>query len=288
MQRSCRLRSLGSAKPAKKTKIPAEAVWHSEPEKADKADQKARSIARAKPGETPAFRPVQLATLVDTVPAGADWLFEMKYDGYRTLVAVGGGEARAYTRSGLDWSGRFPSILSDARKLKVRSALIDGEAVVLDPEGRSNFQKLQGALKGAPASIDYFAFDLLEQPVPADDDEGLAALAGAIPICADEALHTRDHLDRLAGRYSHVNVKLDKTGGLTEALAMRDAAVDAGFEIMVGCMVGSSLAMAPAVLVAQGAMVTDLDGPLLLAQDRDEPLKFDEAGVHPPTPGLWG
>jgi len=110
----------------------------------------------------PAFRPVQLATLVDAVPAGDRWIHEMKYDGYRTLVAVGGGEARAYTRSGLDWSGRFPSILSDARKLKVRSALIDGEAVVLDPEGRSNFQKLQGALKGAPASIDYFAFDLLE------------------------------------------------------------------------------------------------------------------------------
>lgn len=86
----------------------------------------------------------------------------MKYDGYRALVAVGGSEARAYTRSGLDWSGRFPSILSDARKLKVHSALIDGEAVVLDAEGRSIFQKLQGALKSAPASIDYFAFDLLE------------------------------------------------------------------------------------------------------------------------------
>ncbi|MGO4562716.1 DNA ligase D [Mesorhizobium sp. 2RAF21] len=110
----------------------------------------------------PAFRPVQLATLVDAVPAGDRWIHEMKYDGYRTLVAVGGGEARAYTRSGLDWSGRFPSILADARQLKVQSALIDGEAVVLDPEGRSNFQKLQGALKGAPASIDYFAFDLLE------------------------------------------------------------------------------------------------------------------------------
>lgn len=130
---------------------------------------KARSTARETKSSSartsavaPAFRPVQLATLVDAVPAGDRWIHEMKYDGYRTLVAVGGGEARAYTRSGLDWSGRFPSILSDARKLKVRSALIDGEAVVLDPEGRSNFQKLQGALKGAPASIDYFAFDLLE------------------------------------------------------------------------------------------------------------------------------
>lgn len=128
--------------------------------KASSASRAAKSSpAAARP---PAFRPVQLATLVDAVPAGDRWIHEMKYDGYRALVAVGGGEARAFTRSGLDWSDRFPSILSDARKLKVRSALIDGEAVVLDAEGRSNFQKLQGALKGAPMSIDYFAFDLLE------------------------------------------------------------------------------------------------------------------------------
>jgi bifunctional non-homologous end joining protein LigD len=99
---------------------------------------------------------------VDTVPAGDRWIHEMKYDGYRLLVAVGGGEARAYTRSGLDWSDRFPSILSEARKLKVRSALIDGEAVVTDDQGRSSFQALQNALKGAPASIDYYAFDLLQ------------------------------------------------------------------------------------------------------------------------------
>jgi len=110
----------------------------------------------------PAFRPVQLAKLVDTVPSGDRWIHEMKYDGYRILVAVGGGEARAYTRSGLDWSDRFPSILSEARKLQVRSALIDGEAVVIDAEGRSSFQALQNALKGAPASIDYYAFDLLQ------------------------------------------------------------------------------------------------------------------------------
>jgi bifunctional non-homologous end joining protein LigD len=116
---------------------------------------------KAKPGP-PAFVPVQLATLVDAVPAGDRWIHEMKYDGYRALVAVGGGQARAYTRSGLDWSDRFPSILSEATKLEVRSALIDGEAVVLDAEGRSSFQALQGALKGAPTTIDYFAFDLLE------------------------------------------------------------------------------------------------------------------------------
>jgi bifunctional non-homologous end joining protein LigD len=108
---------------------------------------------------------------VDTVPSGDRWLHEMKYDGYRTLIAVGGGEARAYTRSGLDWSDRFAGILKEAVKLKVRSALIDGEAVVLDADGRSSFQALQGALKGAPDQIDYFAFDLLEL-----DDEDLTGL----------------------------------------------------------------------------------------------------------------
>lgn len=110
----------------------------------------------------PPFRPVQLATLVDAVPAGNRWLHEMKYDGYRVLIAVGGDDARAYTRSGLDWSDRFAELVKDALKLKVTSALIDGEAAVFDADGRSSFQALQGALKGAPATIDYIAFDLLE------------------------------------------------------------------------------------------------------------------------------
>jgi bifunctional non-homologous end joining protein LigD len=126
---------------------------------AAKRSGRAASGGRASP---PPFRPVQLATLVDNVPAGDRWLHEMKYDGYRILIAVGGGETRAYTRSGLDWSDRFQSILAEVAKLKVNSALIDGEAVVLDENGKSSFQALQGALKGAPGTIDYFAFDLLE------------------------------------------------------------------------------------------------------------------------------
>src|SRR5260370_11615346 len=130
---------------------------------AGSTSRRAKSVSGEKAVRAPpAFRPVQLATLVDAVPAGDRWIHEMKYDGYRTLVAVGAGEARAYTRAGLDWSDRFPSILSEASKLNVRSALIDGEAVALDSDGRSSFQALQGALKGAPATIDYFAFDLLE------------------------------------------------------------------------------------------------------------------------------
>lgn len=110
----------------------------------------------------PAFQPPQLATLVDHVPSGAAWVHEMKYDGYRCLIAVGGGKARAYTRSGLDWSDKFAPIIAAAEKLKVDSALIDGEAVVQDTAGKSNFQALQASLKGGKADLVYFAFDLLE------------------------------------------------------------------------------------------------------------------------------
>ena len=129
---------------------------------------------------------------------------------------------------------------------------------------------------------------MVEQPLPAGADSALAGMARPLPVCADESCHDRASLAGLAGKYDLVNIKLDKTGGLTEALALRDAAKAAGFGIMVGCMVGSSLAMAPAVLVAQGAAVTDLDGPLLLAADRDHPLAYDDRGVHPATPELWG
>lgn len=113
-------------------------------------------------GSPPAFQPVQLATLVDHVPSGDRWLHELKYDGYRTLLAIGGGEGRAYTRSGLDWSDRFAGLIDSAVKLNADSALIDGEAVVTLPDGRTSFQALQAALKSDPARIDYFAFDLLE------------------------------------------------------------------------------------------------------------------------------
>jgi L-alanine-DL-glutamate epimerase-like enolase superfamily enzyme len=129
---------------------------------------------------------------------------------------------------------------------------------------------------------------LVEQPLPAADDDMLGEIARPLPVCADESCHDRASLPALAGKYDMVNLKLDKTGGLTEGLALKDAALTQGFGLMVGCMVGSSLAMAPATLLAQGAAFTDLDGPLLLAEDRDHPLRYDEAGVHPPEPGLWG
>ncbi len=129
---------------------------------------------------------------------------------------------------------------------------------------------------------------LVEQPLPAKDDAALLGLARPVPVCADESCHDRASLSHLAGKYDMVNIKLDKTGGLTEALALRDAARAQGFQLMVGCMVGTSLAMAPAVLVAQGAEIADLDGPLLLAEDRPHPLAYDERGAHPPEPALWG
>ena len=129
---------------------------------------------------------------------------------------------------------------------------------------------------------------LVEQPLPADNDDDLIGLPRPLPICADESCHDRKSLEKLIGKYDFVNIKLDKTGGLTEALLLKNKAVEAGFKIMVGCMVGSSLAMAPATLIAQNATFVDLDGPLLLAQDRQHGLLYDESWVHPPVKDLWG
>jgi bifunctional non-homologous end joining protein LigD len=129
---------------------------------ASTATSHAAPSRRKKAGTIPPFQPVQLATLVDHVPPGERWLHELKYDGYRTLLAIGGGEGRAYTRSGLDWSDRFAGLIADAVKLDAGSALIDGEAVVTLPDGRTSFHALQAALKSQPGTIDYFAFDLLE------------------------------------------------------------------------------------------------------------------------------
>ena len=129
---------------------------------------------------------------------------------------------------------------------------------------------------------------MVEQPLPAADDAALQGLDRPVPVCADESCHDRASLPSLTGKYDLINIKLDKTGGLTEALALKSEAEANGFDIMIGCMVSSSLAMAPAVLLAQDAQIVDLDGPLLLGRDRPNPLVYDQAGVHPPTPQLWG
>ena len=129
---------------------------------------------------------------------------------------------------------------------------------------------------------------LVEQPLPAGQDEALAHIIRPIPVCADESAHATASLAALVGRYDAVNIKLDKTGGLTEALAMRREADRFGLRIMVGCMVATSLAMAPALLVAQGAFIVDLDGPLLLAKDRTPALRYEGSILHPPEAALWG
>jgi L-alanine-DL-glutamate epimerase-like enolase superfamily enzyme len=129
---------------------------------------------------------------------------------------------------------------------------------------------------------------LIEQPLPASEDAELAGYEGSIPLCADESLHTRAELAACVGRYAYVNIKLDKAGGLTEALALADAAKAQGFGVMAGCMVATSLAMAPALIVAQGAAFVDLDGPLLLARDRVPGLAISGSVIEPPPPELWG
>ncbi len=168
---------IASGKTGKRAKVTAKAVG----KPAASAAAPKRKSAKAS-GTPPPFRPVQLATLVDHVPAGNGWLHEMKYDGYRTLISVGGGDGRAFTRSGLDWTDKFAAIVVDAATLGASSALLDGEAVVLDDDGRTSFQGLQGALKDDPASILFYAFDILE--LNGEDLTGLALVERKAKLAA--------------------------------------------------------------------------------------------------------
>jgi len=129
---------------------------------------------------------------------------------------------------------------------------------------------------------------MIEQPLPADADDALARLQCPIPLCADESCRTRADLDRLGGNYAAINIKLDKAGGLTEALALAAEAKRLGLRIMVGGAISTSLGIAPALLVAQLAEIVDLDGPLHLASDRGAGLRYDGSMIHPPDPKLWG
>jgi L-alanine-DL-glutamate epimerase-like enolase superfamily enzyme len=130
--------------------------------------------------------------------------------------------------------------------------------------------------------------ELVEQPLPAGADHHLRDAPRPVPVCADESVHETADLDGLAGKYDAINVKLDKAGGLTEALCLVAAARARGLRVMVGCMVGTSLSMAPALILAQNADFVDLDGPLLLARDRNPGLIYRGAVVEPPRPELWG
>jgi L-alanine-DL-glutamate epimerase-like enolase superfamily enzyme len=165
----------------------------------------------------------------------------------------------------------------------VRAAAPQSELIVDANEGWTAGNLAENLAACAAAGV-----TLVEQPLPADADAALSSIQRPIPVCADESVHDRASLASLIGRYDAVNIKLDKTGGLTEALAMAAEAERLGFRIMVGCMVATSLAMAPGILLAQRAQVVDLDGALLLAKDRPDGLRYEGSLVYPPTPALWG
>jgi L-alanine-DL-glutamate epimerase-like enolase superfamily enzyme len=154
--------------------------------------------------------------------------------------------------------------------------------------GDANEAWTPATLPGRMAAAAETGFELIEQPLPAGEDGHLARMHRTVPVCADESVHTRDDLERLRACYDAVNIKLDKAGGLTEALALSEQARTTGFKIMIGCMVSTSLAIAPAVLLAQRADWVDLDGPLLLARDRDPALRYAGAQLYPPSAQLWG
>jgi L-Ala-D/L-Glu epimerase len=165
----------------------------------------------------------------------------------------------------------------------VRKAAPDSELVV-DANEAWSADNLEQNLAACAAE----GVTLVEQPLPAGQDEALARIQRSLKVCADESVHDRRSLEGLRKRYDAVNIKLDKTGGLTEALAMADAARALDFDIMVGCMVATSLSMAPAMLLTTQARFVDLDGPLLLARDRDGGLHYDGSLVYPPDGSLWG
>jgi L-alanine-DL-glutamate epimerase-like enolase superfamily enzyme len=169
------------------------------------------------------------------------------------------------------------------RIVAVRKAAPESELIVDANEAWTSDNLEQNLAECAEVGV-----TLVEQPLPAGKDEALARIRRPLAVCADESVHDRATLAGLRERYDAVNIKLDKTGGLTEALAMADAARALGFEIMVGCMVATSLAMAPAMLLAQNARYVDLDGPLLLARDREGGLRYEDSLVYPPEEALWG
>ena len=171
----------------------------------------------------------------------------------------------------------------EARIAAVRKAAPRSELIVDANESWTDTNIARNLAACADAGV-----TLVEQPLPAANDAALAKLKRPIAVCADESVHDRASLAALRERYDAINLKLDKTGGLTEALALSEAARALGFDLMVGCMVATSLSMAPAMIIAQDARVIDLDGALLLAKDRPHGLRYDGSVVHPPEAALWG
>jgi L-alanine-DL-glutamate epimerase-like enolase superfamily enzyme len=249
--------------------------------------------------------------LQDALPAGAArnaldcalWDFEAK-QAARRAWELAGIETPGPVTSAMTLSLDTPEKMAEAARASAHLPLLK-----LKVTGEGDVERVRAVRAGAPDSrlivdanegwrpemldnllpeLAELGVEMVEQPLPAAEDDALVGRDLAIPVCADESCHTRADLDRLEGRYPMINVKLDKTGGLTEALALTREARARGFRVMVGCMVGSSLAMAPAMLLTPFADYVDLDGPLLLARDCDPALVYDGTLVHPPEPGLWG
>ncbi len=254
---------------------------------------------------------ISRAELATVLPAGAArnaldcalWDLEAKQVGKRVWEMVGlrppkpAVTAETIALGAVDDMRQQAERLHDSQLLKVKLDAADVTArlqavrqgapdarLIIDPNEAWDVALLAEILP----ELARLGVELVEQPVPAGDDEGLADIDPPIPLCADEACHTRSDLDRLRGRYQTVNIKLDKAGGLSTALDLARAADAAGFGIMVGCMVGTSLAMAPATLLSSFAEFVDLDGPLFLKEDRVPGLVYAGGRVHPPEPELWG
>ncbi|MEH6633378.1 MAG: N-acetyl-D-Glu racemase DgcA [Halopseudomonas aestusnigri] len=248
--------------------------------------------------------------LQEAMPAGAArfavdaalWDLEAKKSGKRAWEIAGVSMASATTVYTLSLDTPVKMEL-DARDN------LDKPVLKLKLGGTGDLERVAAVRKGHPTSrivvdaneawskevyealvpeLQKLGVEMIEQPFPAADDEILKDLDRPITICADESCHDRKSLPALVGKYDMINIKLDKTGGLTEALAMKKEAEALGFEIMTGCMLGSSLAMAPAMVVAQGSQLVDLDAPLLLAEDCQPGLVFTGVEISPPEKELWG
>lgn len=249
--------------------------------------------------------------LLETMPAGAArnavdcalWDLEAKRTGTRAFALARADEPAALTTAYTLSLGEPEAMAAQAAKYAHRALL---KIKVGTADDASRIRAVRAAAPQSAIILDanegwtednlahHFAvcveanIALIEQPLPAGRDSFLETIARPVKVCADESVHNTEDLAHLAGRYDAVNIKLDKTGGLTEALRMRDAARALDLKIMVGCMVGTSLGMAPAVLLAQGAEFVDLDGPLLLAHDREPGLRYETSLVFPSLPALWG
>ena len=194
-------------------------------------------------------------------------------------LVLGGDGLPARNRSGFD-----PAEAGDVERVRAVRRAVPASRLIVDANESWNLDQLREFM---PALLDC-RVELIEQPLPAGADDALARFERSIPLCADESCRTLADLDRLHGRYEVINIKLDKAGGLTEALALAAVAKRRGFRIMGGGTIGTSLGIAPALLLAQRADIVDLDGPLHLASDRVPGLRYEGSTIHPPDGSFWG